>query len=404
MYRLILIIFLMTMSFSACDDDSTSSNNNTNNNNNSTNNSNNTNNNIINNTNMTCEDPMDVKEIHWANFKIYHGDTDAAMCMTPAQKMAVGAILSADADWANVCSATLVSDVHVITAAHCASHYNGEPLPANQLRFALGDDASNPDGVFNVQSVHVNPDYSFWSTTTGTDHAILVLSTSPLDTLDVEPIPVNFADISNLKGRYVQQVGFGTTEDDDNNSMKWWTPEMVSNFSNGDGDMIVNGQGESSVCSGDSGGPSLYPMDGNIVSVIGTVSWGDASCVDNDHYAMTNWDEEWISDYLPEYDYCGDLDEAGTCDGNIARWCENGLPRTECCDEVTGPCGENTEGKFRCSSPKNACSTELSWDGKCSSNGVIWCWFGKLHYRNCEVCGTTCGDTGVKGIGKYCIE
>ncbi|MBN2724640.1 MAG: trypsin-like serine protease [Deltaproteobacteria bacterium] len=397
LFFLIVILILAV----GCDDDSNQSTNNTTNNT-----TNNITNNVVNNnnTNLTCEDPMDTKELPWAkNLKIYNGITENSMCMTDAQKMAVGAILSSESGWSNVCSGTLITDIHVLTAAHCASDYNGSAISPSELRFAFGDDMEDPDGVFTVTSVKVNPDYSYWGTTTGTDHAVLTLSESPLDSLDIEPIPVNFEDISFLKDKYVQQVGFGITEDNYDNTLKWWTPELVSSFASSEGDMVVDGQGESSVCSGDSGGPSLYHMEGNIVSVVGTVSWGDQSCVDNDHYAMTNWDDDWLSANIPDYDYCGDIDEAGFCDGNIARWCENGKLRTECCDDVTGGCGENSSGNFRCESPRDECELALPYAGVCGTYGVTWCWFGKKHYRSCEACNQTCGATGVTGVGNYCL-
>ncbi|MBU1240832.1 trypsin-like serine protease, partial [Myxococcota bacterium] len=306
--------------------------------------------------------------------------------------------------WSNICSATLVSDYHVLTAAHCVLSMYGGLMDPSEIRFAIGQDALLPDDVFNVVAIHTNPLYDMWGSTTGYDHAVLELARSPLASLDVEPIPVNYQLFNGLEGNYVQQVGYGTTEDNYDNSDRWWTLELVDSFKVNIGEMTVDGQGESSVCDGDSGGPSLYAVGGSGLSILGTVSWGDASCVDFDHYAMTNWDSEFLTTWIPEYDYCGDLSQEGTCDGTqMARWCEGGIIHRECCDEITGPCTV-VNGIAQCQEARDPCPQGLDFRGTCNGQVATWCFDGQVHTRDCTNCGQQCVQTSSVVIGSYCVS
>jgi hypothetical protein len=372
-----------------------------------TNNVNNVNNanNVNNVNNQVCDGAQDVKDFHWLDksrtLKIYHGTLSGpALCMAPSQRLAVGALLQYDGGWGNVCTGTLVTDRHFLTAAHCASDWRGDPLSAGELRVAFGDDADSPLATYEVLSVSVNPGYGGYSAKTGEDHAVLTLDGNPMADHGISPIPISRTSPRPLIGHYVQQAGFGTTESSYNNTRLWWTPELVSGVSDADGELIVDGQGYSSVCNGDSGGPSLYPLEGNVLSVLGTVSWGDPSCVDVDRYARTDWNLDYLDTAIPAFDACAGLTEAGTCEGNVARWCEGGLPRTECCDARTGPCAV-VGGLARCGERRTPC-TDQDFEGACSGDTARWCWGGLVHSRNCAACNSTCVPDAGSVFGAYC--
>lgn len=351
---------------------------------------------IVNNNsnNSTCNETQDTKTLQWLpQLKIYHGTTQGpAVCMAPSQQLAIGALLQYDGAWVNVCTGTLVTDRLVLTAAHCVTDYRGRPLSPSELRFAFGPDAASPLRSVGVLAVHVNPRYTNYSKT-GYDHAVIELDGTPAADLGVSPLPISRTSPAGIIGHYVQQAGFGITEQDSNNTRLWWTPERVWGVSDADGEMIVNGQGYSSVCNGDSGGPSIYPLEGNVPTVLGTVSWGDPSCVDFDHYARTDWDLDFLDSVIPAgFDYCASLTEEGECDGDIARWCEGGLPRTECCDARTGPCTV-TDGRARCQKRRPACEN-LDFAGVCENETAKWCWGGLVFSRDCAACGQVCANAG----------
>ena len=75
-------------------------------------------------------------------------------------------------------------------------------------------------------------------------------------------------DSTTFMGASVQNVGYGQTESGDN-SLKWWTVEEVIDLT--PFDFTVDGHGVSSVCYGDSGGPSMLTMpDGYTVDPLWT--------------------------------------------------------------------------------------------------------------------------------------
>jgi hypothetical protein len=80
--------------------------------------------------------------------------------MAPSQQLAIGALLQYDGAWVNVCTGTLVTDRHVLTAAHARRITGPARMDPSELRFAFGTDAASPLRTFGVRSVHVNPLYS----------------------------------------------------------------------------------------------------------------------------------------------------------------------------------------------------------------------------------------------------
>lgn len=217
--------------------------------------------------------------------KIVMGIPDAVLYpFTAAQKNAIGAIV--DRNGRNFCTGTLIGDNTVLTAAHCVK---GKAPAA--LRFVTGVDAVQPTRRFDVAEVRSNP---LWSGETAKhDNALLILKQSivPYAT----PLPVNTKPLPRaLIGQRVQNVGYGATEPGGTgtNSIRWWTIEPVKTF---DASTItVDGRGVSSVCSGDSGSPTLYRFEDGIVRVIGTLHGGQISCMGLDDFARVDLDAAWI--------------------------------------------------------------------------------------------------------------
>ncbi len=328
--------------------------------------------------------------------RVYNGTEEPSICISPRQQQAVGALIFEQYYWENGCTGTLVSDDVVVTAAHCVQEW-GHELQPNQVRFVIGRNAVAPDKTFSVSEVHAHPDYQG-----DADHdiGILVLGAGVLGDDTVLPIPVNTVSLTqDLVGTWTQQGGYGSTEDNDENHLRWWTQlEEVTEVLSGE--FVVFGQSESSVCYGDSGGPSLHLWNDDHLALLGTVSWGDESCMDYDHFARVDDNVDFIQDYTGTVDACFGIDEKGICDGDVALWCEGGELKQQCCGDENMGCIENNSGNFRC---ENQCG-DLTWEGRCLEGDVVeWCENGEVKTRHCEPCAQVCGWSD-DVLGNYCVD
>ncbi len=358
------------------------------------------------------EDPLnmcgvgDFEKTPLVSTKIYSGTAEPTLYnLLENQKKAIGALIGRNYNWGNFCTATLIAPNVVLSAAHCVvgSFFNPAPSPAD-VKFAIGRDAKTPDYTFQVVEIHSNPAYTgSGSDPAAHDQCVLILGESVTDKIpDIQVFPYNTEVLpSEFSTSQVQNVGYGATNnsDGDNNSKRWWVAEDVYSVSNGS--FSVYGNGTHGVCFGDSGGPSLFLIN-NRVTVVGTVSWGDESCLDEDHFARTDADSAWLMQYAEPQTGCGDVDEIGQCDGAIARWCDNGSLIEVDCREQGMTCGLNSESQqYRC--VEDPC-LGLDHKGGCFPGDIaMWCDDGQLKQRKCIPCQQVCDWAG-SGYGYYCVD
>lgn len=339
-----------------------------------------------------------------SELRVFNGTEEPEMCLSPMQQLAVGALVFEYQNWENACTGTLIADDVVLTAAHCVRDWWGDVLSAHEVRFVVGQDAKQPELTFGVESLHPHPDYQGESSH---DVAVLVLSGGVAGSgLDLLPIPASQTPLdASFVGERVQNVGFGATHDNENNHKRFWTVEEVTQVL--PGELVVYGGGVSSVCWGDSGGPSFYLFEqgpdssaGARLATIGTVSWGDESCVDYDHFARIDDNAAFIQGYTGPMDPCVGVDVVGLCDGDVALWCEGGALRQRCCGAEDMACVQEGSERARC---VDQCG-ELTWEGRCAEGEVAeWCEGGVVRRRHCIPCAQTCGWAG-DALGYYCVD
>ncbi len=381
----------------------------------------------------------------------------AVVPLTDGQALAVGALLTRHltGEWTNVCTATLIAPRVVLTAAHCVvDFWEGRDLDPWEVRFALGEDAASPVAVLEPVELLVHPGYDFWSDEGALhDEAALVFAEAvSLTVPEVIPIEANCGPLVDaFLGTLVQNVGYGMTDPSGSvhNTRRWWTVEEVVELT--DFDFMVDGHGISGVCFGDSGGPSLWTMPDGAIRVVGTVSWGDESCVDTDHFTRTDdncdlWDEHvhpdpcdgetltgrcagvvavWCLDEeivrddcrarglvcgedgrgrmrcIEIPDPCGDETPTGRCVGDMAIWCADDAVLRRDCGASGLVCGADERGLMRCVEPDDPCRGE-SLAGRCDGNTAIWCEGREVIHMDCTEWGLMCGDAG--GGVTRCVE
>ena len=220
------------------------------------------------------------------------------------------------------CGGAVVSDKHIITAAHCTD--GASPSDINILvgdtTLALNNETMS--FVIPVKTIIQHPDYN--SATIANDISILELDT----TLDlsaypnIKPICLPAQD-KLFAGTTATVSGWGTVGDGNGNSGGHLNSHLhevaVSVFGDGNcgsmnsamtADMMCAGlmEGGKDACQGDSGGP-LFTADsdnGGAQTLIGVVSWG-FGCAAQDSlgiYAEVSHFRNWIDSQLPNMNTC----------------------------------------------------------------------------------------------------
>lgn len=193
------------------------------------------------------------------------------------------------------CGASLISNYHVLTAAHCVISYKNTP---NSIDLSLGDwDLTTTNDGRNVKAkvsrITVHPSYS--RATLQNDLAVLKLAQRVEFNDRIKPICLPDSNLG-IEGKQAIVSGWGRNEDKKLQSqLHHLRATVVSNVlcdqrwnSNGAArgfivqSMMCMDSTSGDSCNGDSGGPSIYehpPGSGTYVQV-GIVSFGSGSCTD----------------------------------------------------------------------------------------------------------------------------
>lgn len=199
---------------------------------------------------------------------------------------AIGVLVAVDLEsgaGAVYCSATLVDDLAIVSAAHCAEageQYDGWGYDSV---FAVGPTVDEVSDYVVVDHWSIHPDYVFTDTEVMADIAVGFLA-EPLQG-DVEPMP--FVEEAMGQAWYDEDlvvVGYGITGDraQDPGTKRKATLPVYTLY--GDFVLAVDEDAEgSNACSGDSGGAALRD-DGSGHQLVGVLSFvfahhADTSCI-----------------------------------------------------------------------------------------------------------------------------
>jgi len=261
---------------------------------------------------------------------IRNGVTVPRTLFLPVDQLAAIGKLSAEGI-SQFCTATVISASAVITARHCFENELILNAMGHKLQLNLSDALSGvPNSYpFQLGNVELN---------TGLDLAIITFPERPFATIQgLRPIPINRAPLEgsfydNLIGHQVTGAGYGATYEQNQSGLRFASVrvELITSRS-----IVVNGERNQGLCSGDSGGPIIAPgVDGN-PSLIAVVSKGDPCCVGIDQITRLDPAQEWIDrltnaniDVRPPNqawsEGCAGISQLGSCSDNLLRQCADG--------------------------------------------------------------------------------
>jgi len=358
---------------------------------------------------------------------VINGTNSPTLFTIPAgQQKAIGALR--ENGW-EFCTGTLIAPQVVISAAHCV----GAAL--SSLDFAIGTDSANPTAVIPIKKVVGNPNYNHSSSNISAraDVAIYFLKEPATNFVaSIVPIPFNDSTLSDLRGQKVQNVGYGVTStSNDSNTRRYWTAETVAAVSSFDFTTHFDQNG-SGTCSGDSGGPSLQMVNGEL-RVVGTVSWGDAQCQDEGHYALASYNHAWIQQQISSYlgsaagstssggssgstgggpsssDPCNGITYEGACQGAVSGWCENNQLVQHDCAADGQTCGyTGSQYGYYCMAASSGSASGNSdpcqgytFAGTCQGTVAVWCENNQVSRRDCATDSQACDWIAAQGY-YYC--
>lgn len=313
--------------------------------------------------------------------------TPTILPLDAEQIMAVVGIASlTDGAW---CSGTLIAERIVLTATHCTVDED-----ASAMRVLFGEDDLAPDLAVPVIDKLEHPTR---------DVALLTLAFDPATMIGVRPIPIYLGTLSAMdEGITVEQAGYGDTESTTHG--RFFVTELLASV--GSRTFTVDGMGIQGVCYGDSGGPSMMVAPEGDVRVLGDLSEGDTECAHRDDYVRVDVIRPWIEAVTGPTPSagpiaCGPVTAEGECreSGAAAAWCENNELTLATC--TAGElCGWSGFG-WRCMAASMDPCEGLAYYGTCEGQVARWCDAGVIYERDCAKCGEACLYLGER-IGSDC--
>ena len=202
------------------------------------------------------------------------------------------------------CGGALIDREWILTAAHCVD---------NATHAVVGTDRLDGAGTtLNFARKITHPNYVLERNQNGNltrlenDIALIQLSTPAPGHLPLLSIAdESIMQIAGNVGDEVLTTGWGRTAADEEVSNELLqtnltiiSNQVCDNQSTADvvheGVICANGNGETSICSGDSGGPATVEVGGVEYSV-GVTSWSSGNCLNNSGFARTASYQDWIN-------------------------------------------------------------------------------------------------------------
>lgn len=283
--------------------------------------------------------------------------------------LAIGALVNYGNPEAAFCTGTAITNRVVLTAAHCIQRENGVQRTPEELAFVIGETPEIDGIIYDVAEVAIHPNYDYRSGERQIEDVAVILLASDLSDQAPSLIPIEFnrhplvgLDAAAILQRRVEIAGYGRTDTSSSLNMKkgrFFTSVELTSIT--DLTVVIDGQGVTGACDGDSGGPVLALNMRQTPVVLGVLRGGSLNCVGEDHYARLDLPHvrDWIESYImltwttyPEGSVCGNLSYYGRCVSDYVEYCDQNfsIVRQDCnADGVPKSCSFlNLESGYAC--------------------------------------------------------
>ena len=302
---------------------------------------------------------------------IYYGGAESRYLALDAAEQAAVVALTSEGPELGLCTGTLIAPTWILTTEHCT---------ALTSPVAVVDAADGPTRL-PIVSMHVHP---------GTDVALFEIDAYAIDLALVFPIRIDPTPVdSSWIGQLVELAGFGATEELTSLERRF-VVESVADVT--PDSVVVDGQGRSGACLGDSGGPLLIRATDGSVRVAGVLWAGAANCLGLDEYTRLDTIYDWVLERTGDFTKpapCGGVTNEGSCFFGRSVWCDAGTLQSETCVDQTA-CGWSAdESGYRCIGPDLDPCAGVGTTGTCAGSAAERCDRGTLVSESCT-CGRVC--------------
>ncbi|MEM6961413.1 MAG: trypsin-like serine protease [Myxococcota bacterium] len=306
--------------------------------------------------------------------------------LSEGQKLAIGRTPG--------CTATLIAPEWAVTAQHCLTE------PGHQ--FCIGQDPSSIDSCIQITEVYDHEDYNQrfnWDA----DLTLLKLAGSALEIApDIVPIPIQSSTMQGWEGATLESAGYGVSEQGSGTRYFNALPvrqvgdPFITLDGTGSESGICFGDSGGPLLGDDDGVVRIVGLHSHI--------WGSPECQAYSNHLRVDLYVDWILERIEfagddafrvlesQASSCGGLSSEGYCQGNTSFHCRNGMELRVSCG-LNSVCGwSDAESGYRCISPSDDPCDGVSALGTCEGDVAVWCDRGTLRSRDCGACGATCGE------------